>query len=351
MRSDSKSGGTFMLLRRGLAFIGITLLPLVAPLPAQDASNATVIGELIVHDPLFTRLIDPQAKIEVIVSGLKWSEGPLWVPEQNGPGYLLFSDIPDNSILKWVEGKGASVYLKPSGYTGLGKYSSLPGSNGLALDRQGRLILCEHGDRRVSLLAAGDGKRTLADNYQGKRFNSPNDAVVKSNGDIYFTDPPYGLPKQLGDPKCELGFSGVYRLSTDGQVTLLTRELTRPNGIAFSPDEKILYVPQTDPQQAVLMAYPVQEDGTLGTGSVLYDFTAEIPNFPGRPDGMEVDRLGNIFCTGPGGITVLTSEGQRLGRISTGEKISNCTFGGLDRSVLYFTSHRDVCRLQTKTSK
>jgi len=321
------------------------------PLLAQDTLNFPVIGEVISKDPALATLIDPAARIEVISSGFDWTEGPLWVPEKGGPGYLLFSEIPSNTVRKWVPGKGTSIHLKPSGFTGLGDYGGEPGSNGLALDLQGRLVSAEHGDRRISVLTVGGGKRTLADNYQGKRFNSPNDVVVKSNGDIYFTDPPYGLPQQLKDPRCELDFCGVYRVATDGTVTLLARDLTRPNGIAFSPDEKTLYVPVSDPKIAVLMAFPVKADGTLDAGKVLYDFTADVGKLPGLPDGVKVDRHGNIFCTAPGGVSVLNSEGKLLGRISTGENVSNCAFGGPDGSVLYFTSDMYVCRIQTKTSK
>ncbi len=319
---------------------------------AQDTRNFPVLGEIIVNDPAFNELIDPKAKIEVIASGFDWVEGPLWVPEKDGPGYLLFSEIPSNTVRKWVEGKGVSIYLDPAGYTGVADYGREPGSNGLTLDAKGQLISCEHGDRRVSVLTHGGGKRTLVDNYQGKRLNSPNDAVVKSNGDIYFTDPPYGLAKQLNDPKAELDFCGVYRLSTDGKLTLLTKELSRPNGIAFSPDEKTLYVPQSDAKKAVLMAFPVLDDGNIGPGKVLYDFTANVSKeLPGLPDGMDVDSKGNIFCTGPGGVTVLNSEGKLLGRISTGEATSNCTFGGPDKSILYITADMYICRIQTKTSK
>ena len=319
---------------------------------AQDTRNFPVLGEVITHDPALSKLIDPQAKIEVIASGFDWVEGPLWVPEKDGPGYLLFSEIPSNTVRKWVEGKGVSIYLDPAGYTGVADYGREPGSNGLALDKKGQLVSAEHGDRRISVLTHEGGKRTLVDNYQGKRLNSPNDVVVKSNGDVYFTDPPYGLAKQLNDPKAELDFCGVYRLSTDGKLSLLTKELSRPNGIAFSPDEKTLYVPQSDAKKAVLMAYPVLEDGSVGPGKVLYDFTADVSKkLPGLPDGMDVDKHGNIFCTGPGGVTVLTAEGKLLGRISTGEATSNCTFGGPDNSILYITADMYVCRIQTKTSK
>ena len=184
-------------------------------------------------------LIPPDAKIEVLSSGFEWAEGPVWLPNEKA---LLFCDIPRNSVMIWREGVGTSTYLKPSGYTGAVDYGAEPGSNGLTLDAQGRLVSCEHGDRRVSVLEKDGGKRTLVDNYMGKRLNSPNDLTYKSNGDLYFTDPPYGLPKRWDDHRRELGFCGVYRLSKDGKLTLLNKDMTRPNGIAFSPDEKTLYV-------------------------------------------------------------------------------------------------------------
>src|SRR5207248_521102 len=205
--------------------------------------------------------------------------------------------LPRNSIMKWKEGEGISLFMKPSGFTGVTDYGREPGSNGLLRDPQGRLVCCEHGDRRISRLEFGGGKRTLVDNYMGKRLNSPNDLCYKSNGDLYFTDPPYGLPKQADDPTRELDFCGVYRLGRDGKVTLLTRDLTRPNGLAFSPDEKTLYVAVSDPDKAIWMAYEVRTDGTLGSGHMLYNTTNMVAKFPGLPDGMKVDRDGNLFAT------------------------------------------------------
>jgi gluconolactonase len=275
----------------------------------------------------------------------------VWVPAQgNEPGYLLFSDIPRNSIMKWVEGKGVSLFLKPAGYTGQVEYGNEPGSNGLLLDTQGQLVACEHGDRRVSVLTNGGGKRTLVDNYEGKRLNSPNDATFKSNGDLYFTDPPYGLPKQYDDSRRELDFCGVYRLSKDGKLTLLTKEMTRPNGIAFSPDEKTLYVAQSDPEAAIWKSFPVKSDGTLGEGKVFYDATDNFKKgLPGLPDGMDVDSKGNVFATGPGGVYVFNASGKLLGRISTGEKTANCKFGGPNGDQLYMTADMYICRIQTLT--
>lgn len=333
-----------------ILFLGLSLLVPAAAM-AQDSTNFPVLGEVIRHERTLDELIAPDAKIEVISSGFVWTEGPCWVPAKgNEPGHLLFSDIPRNSIFKWVEGKGAKLYMKPSGYTGVTDYGAEPGSNGLVLDPQGRLVCCEHGDRRLSVLTANGGKRTLVDNFQGKRLNSPNDAVFKSNGDLYFTDPPYGLPKHFDDERRELDFCGVYRLAAGGELTLLTKEMTRPNGIAFSPDEKTLYVAQSDPDAAIWMSFPVKPDGTLGEGKVFHDATENFrKKLPGLPDGLAVDHQGNLFATGPGGIYVFAPSGKLLGRISTGEKTSNCKFGGPDMSILYMTADTYICRIQTRT--
>ncbi|HBY60865.1 MAG TPA: gluconolactonase [Solibacterales bacterium] len=311
---------------------------------SQPPSSYPGLGRILREDPGLDAILDKDAKLEVIASGFDWTEGPLWVKQG---GYLLFSDIPRNSIYKWSEKDGLSLWMKPSGYTGVTDYGAEPGSNGLTLDPQGRVVFCEHGDRRVSRLENGGGKKTLADSYLGKRLNSPNDAVYHSSGALYFTDPPYGLPKRWDDPLRELDFCGVYRLSTSGELTLLSKELARPNGIAFSPDEKILYVAQSD-TKAIWMAYPVKADGTLGPGKIFADASHMIGKLPGAPDGMKVDRAGNVFATGPGGVHIYSPQGKLLGRIETGERTSNCAWGG-DGSTLYITADMYVCRIRTRT--
>ena len=319
---------------------------------SQDTLNFPEIGEVIRLDPALDELLGPDAKIEVLSSGFLWAEGPVWVPEDSHPkgGYVLFSDIPNNRVVRWDEGKGAETWLKPSGYTGAEPYGNEPGCNGLLLDAKGQLISCEHGDRRLSLLTAGGGKRTLVDNYEGKRLNSPNDACLGPDGKtIYFTDPPYGLPKRYEDPRRELDFCGVYRLDPSGELTLLTKEMTRPNGLAFSPDFKTLYVAQSDPKAAIWKSFPVKEDGTLGPGELFYDATQAFKDgLPGLPDGLKVDASGNIWATGPGGVYVFSPEAKLLGRISTGERTANCGWGN-DGSVLYLTADMYLCRIQTKT--
>ncbi len=310
-----------------------------------DTKNFPTFGKIHRYDPAFDELIPKDAKLEVIASGFDWSEGPVWV---KNPGYLLFSDVPRNAVMRWEEGKGTFIHLDPSGYTGNGDYGKEPGSNGLTLDSAGQLVSCEHGDRRLSVLTKDGGKRTLVDNYQGKRLNSPNDCCYKSNGDLYFTDPPYGLPGNFNDPRRELDFCGVYRFAKDGSLTLLTKELSRPNGIAFSPDEKTLYVANSDAARAIWMAYPVKEDGSVGSGKVFYDVTASIGKFPGAPDGMKVDEKGNLFASGPGGIYVFSPAGTLLGRIETGQASANCAWGNTG-STLYICADMYMCRIQTST--
>ncbi len=334
-----------------LIFQVAALLGLIELSQAQDSVNFPTIGEIIKLDDSLEQLIDLAADIEVLSSGFLWSEGPVWVPEKEHPhgGYLLFSDIPNNRVVRWDEGKGAETWLKPSGYTGAEPYGGEPGCNGLLLNAEGQLISCEHGDRRLSVLTKGGGKRTLVDNYQGKRLNSPNDVCLGSDGKtLYFTDPPYGLPKRWDDPRRELEFCGVYRLSHDGEITLLTTEMTRPNGIAFSPDFDTLYVAQSDPEAALWKSFPVKEDGTIGEGTVFHDATEAFKEgLPGLPDGLKLDEQGNLWATGPGGVYIFAPNGKLLGRISTGERTANCAWGN-DGTVLYMTADTYLCRIKTK---
>lgn len=313
----------------------------------QQKGTYPTIGAVERLDPRFDKLIPRDAVLEKLAEGFEWSEGPVWVRKG---GHLLFSDIPNNSVMKWKEPEGISRFLKPSGYTGDAGRSGESGSNGLLLDGRGRLVLCQHGDRRVARLENDGSFTTLADRYRGKRFNSPNDAVLKSNGDLYFTDPPYGLQKGPKDPARELDFCGVYRLSTDGKLTLLTSKMTRPNGIGFSPDEKTLYVAQSDPLRALWMAFDVKDDGTIDNGRVFYDATRFVKagKLKGLPDGLKVDKSGNLFATGPGGVNVFSPDGTLLGRVNPGEATANCCFAE-DGSVLYLTADMYLCRIRTST--
>ena len=314
-----------------------------APSPFPPASPT--LGRIERLDPALDALIAPGTPIEVLGSGFNWSEGPVWLKKEK---MLLFSDVPENTVYRWTPKTGIHPHFKPSGYTGSVPRGGEPGSNGLTTDAQGRLLLCQHGDRQVARREKDGSFTALASRYDGKRFNSPNDLAVKSNGDIYFTDPPYGLEGNNRDPKKEIPFNGVYRLQPNGTVTLLTKDLSFPNGIAFSPDEKTLYVPLSDPRRAVIMAYDVQPDGSIANGRVFFDAQPLLPGRRGLPDGLKVDRHGNVFSSGPGGILVIDSKGKHLGTIFTGEATANCAFGD-DGSTLYITADMHVCRVKTKT--
>ncbi len=350
--------GMVIMRRASLSILSLTptavcLLAMFGPSPTYAAdpvakANYPSFGTIDRKDPELDKLLAKDAKLEKLAEGFAWAEGPIWIPKEH---CVLFSDIPNNRIMKWKEGDTvASEFLKPSGYTGKEPFTGHePGSNGVTLDKHGLLVMCEHGDRRVARLEADGKKTTLADKYEGKRFNSPNDLCYKSNGDLYFTDPPYGLPKIWDDPARELDFCGIYRLSADGKLSLLNKELTRPNGIAFSPDEKTLYINNSDPEKATYVAFDVAADGTLGKSRVLFDSTEWVKaGKKGLPDGLKVDVHGNLFATGPGGVHVFTPAGKHLGTIDTGEKTANCNWGD-DGSTLYITADMYFCRIKTLT--
>ena len=306
--------------------------------------TTTHLGNIERRDARLDKLVPKDAKLEKLGDGYTWTEGPVWNRKEN---YLLFSDIPANAIMKWKAGAGMNLFLKPSGYTGSAPFTGRePGSNGLTYDAGGHLVLCEHGDRRVARLERDGAKTTLADRYEGKRLNSPNDLAFKSNGDLYFTDPAYGLPKTFDDPQRELPFCGVYRLSKDGKVTLLTKDLKAPNGIAFSPDEKHLYV--SDSAQGLWMVYEVKADGTLASGRVFFDAKPWTQTRKGAPDGLKVDKRGNLFASGPEGIYVFAPDGTHLGTIETGVPTANCAWGD-DGSTLYVTANTAVYRIRLTT--
>lgn len=299
-------------------------------------------------DPKLDALVASDAKIEVLAGGQKWAEGPVW---DKANKQILFTDIPNNVVRQWSDAGGIKDYLKPSGFTTGAKFTGAePGANGLAFDKEGRLILCQHGDRRVARREK-DGKfTTLADKYQGKRFNSPNDLVFHPNGDLYFTDPPYGLPKGMDDPAKELPFQGVYRLKPSGEVTLISQEMSRPNGIGLSPDGKTLYVANSDMKKAVWMQFALKDDGTaVLPGKVFANAAPGVKaDRPGAPDGLKVDVKGNLFATGPGGVWVIDPAGKHLGTIFTGVPTANCGFGG-DGSTLYITANDQLLRVKTLT--
>lgn len=310
-------------------------------MPVTDSGAGTITRVT----PAFDALVPRDAQIEKLADGYMFTEGPVWVRRgQPGP-YLLFSDIPANAIRKWSPTEGTSDFMYPV-FDGDPGDRSQVGSNGLLIDGEGRLVLCEHGNRRVSRVENDGSLTVLADRYDGKRLNSPNDAVFHSNGWLYFTDPPYGLAGQDVDPDKELGFNGIYRVSPEGEVELLVHDQTRPNGLGLSPDERTLYVANSDRSDKVWYAYDVLEDGTLASGRVFYDVNDQ--EAPGAADGMAIDRNGNLFATGPGGIWVISPDGTHLGSIQPDEVPANAGWGD-DGNTLYMTGRTGLYRIRLNT--
>jgi gluconolactonase len=331
-----------------LASLGGALALSAAPAPITSTSSPYPKDDKSVierYDPAFDALVATDAVVEKLGSGFRWSEGPVWDPAQDA---LLFSDVPENRVYRWKDGSGITVFLEPSGFTGHEYNGRERGSNGLTLDLQGRLTLCQHGDRRVARLAA-DGKHfeTVVDATEGNRFSSPNDLCFDRAGNLFFTDPPYGLP---ADTKQETAFNGVYRLGTDGKLAVVDREMLRPNGIALSPDEKTLYVGSTDGSQPFIKAYALNADGTVASSRVFFDTTEFMKRTKrgGGLDGMKVDAQGNVWTSGPGGILVISPEGKLLGSIHTARPTANCAFGSADHQTLYITANDTLLRVRTK---
>ncbi len=316
-------------------------IPALLLLAAASVASAEE-PKLVKIDPALDGLVAPDEKIETLASGFRWTEGPLWYPET---GEFLFSDIPNNMIRAW-SGKGVRDFMKPAGYTGISPYGKEAGSNGLTLDRQGRLVLAEHGDRRIAVLTKDGGKMTIADKWEGKRFNSPNDVVVHSSGAVYFTDPIYGLPKGEKDPLREIDFCGVYRISPEGKVTVLAKDIERPNGIALSHDEKTLYVANSHGPRPYIFAYPVNDDGGVGEPKVFFDMATLKEK--GSPDGLKTDAAGNVWSTGPGGLLIISKEGKLLGRVLTYQPTANVNFGGKDGKTVFLTANDRVMRFTRK---
>lgn len=333
---------------RFLVFIIVcSVLACGAPDVAEHTETQVEQAFIVRLSPELDDLISTSATLDTLAAGFTWSEGPLWLESDKA---LLFTDVPNNVIHKWSEKDGLSIYLEKSGYVGERRDKHEGGANGLILDQNGNLILCQHGERQVSRMKAPldapqASYESLANKYKGIPLNSPNDLVQHRNGSIYFTDPPYGL-----DPwdSVRLDFAGVYRINTDQSLTLLIDTLTKPNGIALSPDQSKLYVAVSDPEKAAYYSYDLDASGNITGGRLLLDVTGMVKSgLAGLPDGLKVDPHGNLFATGPGGVLIISADGNHLGTINTGQATANCAFNA-DFSALYMTAHKYLMRINLK---
>jgi len=323
------------------------LLAVFALAACQPAKDVKIIGSIERADPALDNVVSADAGATILAEGFTWSEGPVWVEKYK---MVLFSDVPQDTVYKWTAEKGKEVYLTPSGYTGTTPTRSKErGSNGLLLNARGQLVLCQHGDRRVAVMNApldqpASNFTTLADRYQGKRFNSPNDAVFDRQGNLYLTDPPYGLEKKELDPDKETPFQGVYKVYPNGKVTVLVDSLTKPNGIALSPDQKFLWVANSDPAKKRWYRYALG-DSTVTSGKLVNDVTSQTE--PGLPDGMKINSKGIVFASGPGGIQIFDPEGKFLGKIKLPGATANCALSQ-DEKTLFITSNKYLLSVPLK---
>lgn len=307
------------------------------------------IGTLERIDPALNAIIDNDARAEIIAEGFDWSEGPVWIDSMK---MLLFSDVPQNTIFQWKEDEGHKVYLKPSGYTGQIQRGGETGSNGLLLNKKGQLVLCQHGDRRLAVMnapldAPAPDFISLAEQYNGKKFDSPNDVAQRSNGDYYFTDPPYGLEKYIDDPLKAAPYQGVYRVTENGTVTtLLIDSIPRPNGIAFLGDNTLI-VANSESERAVWYAYDIAADNALTNARIFYDATEAAKTDKGGPDGFKVDKNGNVFASGPGGVWIFDKNAKVLGKLKIPVAVSNCALADDDKT-LYITADMYVLKVKMR---
>lgn len=351
-----------MPLKRCIRFVVLASCCAVAACQArrpESSASASVSMQVERLDSAANAIVPENATLLKLATGYTWTEGPVWLQG----GYLLFAEIPSNTIRKVIPGQPATIFLQPSGYLGSAPFHGRePGSNGMTLDARGRLTVAGHGQRDVYRVdSIGDpGRHTiLADSYRGKRLNSPNDLVYRSDGSLYFTDPPFGLPMQNdSDPGKQLKVNGVYRVPgaldqapgappERGRLQLLVADLPRPNGIAFSPDEKVLYVSNSHPRK-FWMRYPVKPDGTLGAGAVFFDASSDTR--AGNPDGIKVDRAGNVYGAGPGGVWIFSPAGKHLATILVPEVVSNLNWGGADGRSLFITATTSVYRIDLEVA-
>ncbi|MBC7885471.1 MAG: SMP-30/gluconolactonase/LRE family protein [Saprospiraceae bacterium] len=333
--------------------ITLTILFPILLLACKDKTTEIITTErrIEMYDPELQQVLDSNVIIEILTDSVyQWAEGPLWLDEEHK---LLFTDVPQNTIYSWDEKNGPQKYLSPSGYTIINEKGGREGANGLALDADSHLILCQHGNRAVAkmkspLTTPKDSFEFLAMNYKGRKFNSPNDLHITKDGDIFFTDPPYGLPGQDADSIKELSFNGVYRLiKKDGSVFLLDSTLSRPNGIALSSDEKYMYVANSDPEKSIWKKYELDVHKNIVSASLFADVTHLVPKHKGLPDGMKISNKGYIFASGPGGILVFNQDSRHLGTIMTGQATANCALDK-DEKYLYMTAHKYLMRVRLK---
>lgn len=334
-------------MKRTLLYLAIPLSLLIACNDKTTAPSYPTTGSIERIDPSLDAIISAGALPEIIAEGMEWSEGPLWIESEK---MLLFSDVPRDTIFKWTEEKGKEVYLTPSGYTDTVKRGGEMGSNGLLLDKAGNLVLCQHGNRQMAKMNAPLNQpkpnyTTLAGTYGGKKFNSPNDAAYDNNGNLFFTDPPYGLEKQLSDPLKEIPFQGVFKVNTSGKVIVISDSLTRPNGIAFL-DEQTLLIGNSDPAKPNWYAIKLNGDSVIST-SIFYSTADRDKSWKGLPDGLKVDRNGNVFASGPGGVWIFNKQAKLLGRIRVTDAVSNCALSN-DEKTLYITNDSQVLRLKMR---
>lgn len=324
----------------------LLVLPLIGTLGLAATGGAEKIGSVVRLDPALDGIVPTDATIEKIAGGFISNdaggvEGPVWIHK----GFLLFSDIPVSIIYSWIPGSKPSIYLGPKDFPLVDPATAaIAGTNGLTLDKQGRLTICDQGNRRVVRREDNGSFTVLADRFEGKRLNSPNDLVYKSDGALYFTDPPYALAKEDRDPRKEQTYNGVYRVK-GGKVQLLVKDMTRPNGIAFSPDEKFLYVSNSEPSK-FYNRFAVNPDGTLGPGALFCDMNSTPGN--GFPDGMKVDQKGNVYGAGVDGLWIISPQGKHLGTIHLPEVAANCGWGDGDARTLYITASTGVYRIRLK---
>lgn len=320
-----------------------------AEVKADTAIKPRLIGSIERLDPSLDAIISPNAQPEIIAEGLDWSEGPVWIERLQ---MLLFSDVPRDTVFKWTHARGKEVYLTPSGYTDTVKRGGEMGSNGLLLDASGQLVLCQCGNRQMARMDASLDQPApkyipIANLYKGKKFNSPNDAVYNAKGELFFTDPPYGLEKQMQDPKKETPFQGVYKVKPSGEVILVTDSITRPNGIAFLPGDKTLLVANSDPAKPYWYAFDVADNDRFVNPRIFYSAAGQDRSLRGLPDGMKVDKNGNIFATGPGGVWIISKEAKLLGKIRVPDAASNCAFSA-DEKTLYITNDMYILRVKLR---